>query len=174
MAILERLAALRLSFRVPRVVRCAAGSGRAATIRTFLPGIELDLRAGRQTSVKPWLVVGELAAAVHQLPAKVPRDCLPNFTSREGFASYQVESLRRGRHHPDVARAIAWAKDSKPVAGPASVIHGDLLGQNILLAPGERPALIDWERCALGDPAYDLAVVTRGVRRPFQIDRGLD
>ena len=26
----------------------------------------------------------------------------------------------------------------------------------------------------MGDPAYDLAIVTRGGRRPFQIDRGLD
>jgi len=34
--------------------------------------------------------------------------------------------------------------------------------------------LIDWERACLGDPAYDLAIVTRGVRKPFQIDRGLE
>lgn len=32
----------------------------------------------------------------------------------------------------------------------------------------------DWEYAQLGDPAYDLAIVTRGVRRPFQIDGGMD
>lgn len=174
MAILERLATLPLSFRVPRVVRCAVDTGRTATIRTFLPGIELELRAGGQPSVKPWLVVGELAAAVHQLPVDLLRDCLAGFASREEFAAHQVESLHRGRQHPDVARAIAWAVASKPATGRASVIHGDLLGQNILLAAGETPALIDWEHCVLGDPAYDLAIVTRGARRPFQTDRGLD
>lgn len=26
----------------------------------------------------------------------------------------------------------------------------------------------------LGDPAYDLAIVTRGVRLPFQIDKSMD
>ncbi|MES1178233.1 MAG: phosphotransferase [Myxococcales bacterium] len=34
--------------------------------------------------------------------------------------------------------------------------------------PGQTPAVIDWEYTALGDPAYDLAIVTRGARRPFQ------
>lgn len=40
--------------------------------------------------------------------------------------------------------------------------------------PGQTPAVIDWEYTALGDPAYDLAIVMRGARRPFQMDRGLD
>lgn len=56
---------------------------------------------------------------------------------------------------------------------PAAFVHGDLLGQNILLWPGALPAVIDWEYAEQGDPAYDLAIVTRGVRRPFQVDRGL-
>jgi hypothetical protein len=50
--------------------------------------------------------------------------------------------------------------------------HGLLLV--ILLKPGEPPGVIDWECAGFGDPAYDLAVVTRGVRRPFQVERGLD
>ena len=53
------------------------------------------------------------------------------------------------------------------------LIHGDLLGQNILLHPAEPPAVIDWQAARRGDAAYDLAIVTRGVRRPFQIDHGL-
>jgi len=34
--------------------------------------------------------------------------------------------------------------------------------------------LIDWQCARVGDPAYDLAIVTRGVSRPFGVDRGLD
>ena len=34
--------------------------------------------------------------------------------------------------------------------------------------------LIDWEQARFGDPAYDLAIVTRGARRPFQLADGLD
>jgi aminoglycoside phosphotransferase (APT) family kinase protein len=55
-----------------------------------------------------------------------------------------------------------------------SLLHGDLLGQNILLHPDAPPAVIDWERAMRGDPAYDLAIVTRGVRQPFQVGQGLD
>lgn len=32
----------------------------------------------------------------------------------------------------------------------------------------------DWEYARRGDPAYDLAIVTRGIKQPFHIDRGLD
>lgn len=85
-----------------------------------------------------------------------------------------LESLHRGRHHPTVASAIEWAEAVSPPEGAVSVLHGDLLGQNILIEPGKPAALIDWELCVIGDPAYDLAIVTRGVRRPFQIDRGLN
>jgi len=73
-----------------------------------------------------------------------------------------------------VARALAWTANRAPPTGAPTLIHGDLLGQNILLVPGDTPALIDWEYCAIGDPAYDLAVVTRGFRRPFQVDRGME
>jgi aminoglycoside phosphotransferase (APT) family kinase protein len=31
-----------------------------------------------------------------------------------------------------------------------------------------------WEYAHRGDPASDLAIVTRGVRRPFQIDGGME
>jgi thiamine kinase-like enzyme len=34
--------------------------------------------------------------------------------------------------------------------------------------------VIDWEYARTGDPAWDLAIVTRGARRPFQVGRGLE
>ena len=37
----------------------------------------------------------------------------------------------------------------------------------------ETLGIIDWEHAAIGDPAYDLAIVTRGVRRPFQVAGGM-
>jgi thiamine kinase-like enzyme len=54
------------------------------------------------------------------------------------------------------------------------LLHGDLLGQNILLAVDGPHHVIDWEYARRGDPAYDLAIVTRGIKQPFHIDRGLD
>jgi aminoglycoside phosphotransferase (APT) family kinase protein len=51
--------------------------------------------------------------------------------------------------------ARAWALAHLPPADPSSVLHGDLLGQNILLDPGASLpfALIDWEYALRGDPA---------------------
>ena len=43
-----------------------------------------------------------------------------------------------------------------------------------MLHPEETFGIIDWEFATRGDPAEDLAIVTRGVRRPFQIEDGLD
>jgi thiamine kinase-like enzyme len=46
-------------------------------------------------------------------------------------------------------------------------LHGDLLPQNLLFTiPDDREiAVVDWECAQIGDAAYDLAIVTRGVRR---------
>ncbi|HKY40315.1 MAG TPA: aminoglycoside phosphotransferase family protein [Polyangiaceae bacterium] len=164
-AVLDLLAQHAVPFRVPRPVRVPVPH-QTATIRTFVPGVELDLRAGRQHGVRPWQIVGELAAAVHQVPLESLHGRVPTFTSREDFALHQVTSLNRGRHHPDVAHAIAWAAGRQPPSGAPTLIHGDLLGQNILLAPGDAPGLIDWEYCAIADPAYDLAIVTRVLSAP--------
>ncbi len=72
-----------------------------------------------------------------------------------------------------MADALGWARDHLPPPAPATLVHGDLLGQNILLGLDRPPTVIDWEFATRGDPAWDLAVVTRGVRRPFQIEHGL-
>jgi hypothetical protein len=54
-------------------------------------------------------------------------------------------------------------------------LHGDLLGQNLQLSLDDEPMrIIDWTEAQIGDPAYDLAIVTRGVRQPFQVAGGLD
>ena len=70
--------------------------------------------------------------------------------------------------------AREWTAHHLPEDRAAVLVHGDLLGQNILVFPDRRPAVIDWEFSRMGDPAFDLAIVTRGVRRPFQMARGLD
>lgn len=174
-ASLELLAGRPFPFRIPRAIRAFVQvPEQSAAIRTYIPGVELDLRSGRQPGVRPWQVVGEIAAALHGASIEPLRGRIPTFASREEFALHQLASLDRGRAHPDVARAIAWAQKHVTPRGEPTLIHGDLLGQNILLAPDDTPALIDWEYSAIADPAYDLAIVTRGVRRPFQIDGGMN
>jgi aminoglycoside phosphotransferase (APT) family kinase protein len=98
---------------------------------------------------------------------------MPGFGTRRDHALASL-SVFEGRPEPLLWDIHAWALENLPPAEPSVLLHGDLLGQNILIAPEEPLGLIDWERAELGDPAYDLSIVTRGVRRPFQIDGGLD
>ena len=177
--LLTRLASLDLPLRIPKILGLLSDGGRPAIIETAVHGVPLDLRAGRQASLRPWEIVAEVASAVHALKGEtlaVPEDPgwkMPGFGTRRDHALASL-SILEGRPEPLLRDIHAWALENLPPAEPAVLLHGDLLGQNILIAPGEPLGLIDWERAQLGDPAYDLSIVTRGVRRPFQIDGGLD
>lgn len=171
--LLEDLATMALPFRVPRVFGVYPDDRHLALVRSFERGVELDLRAGRQGRVRPWATVATIAAAIH----KVTMDGLPWLAPRSATRRDHAKAAIRfldGMSEPEAIDARAWTEEHLPPATSSTLIHGDLLGQNILLGLSEPDAVIDWEYAELGDPAYDLAIVTRGVRQPFQIDRGLD
>ena len=162
-------------FRVPRPLGALPEYRGIALARAFVRGIPLDMRAGRQPSVKPWQVVGEIAASMHGIDVSSVPPFVEGFSTRRDHALAALATL----DELDVAEikdARAWALEHLPPSDEASLLHGDLLGQNILLDPGASPAfaVIDWECATRGDPARDLAIVTRGARQPFQIAGGLD
>lgn len=163
------------AFRVPRPLGVLPDVQGLALARAFVPGIPLDLRAGRQPSVKPWQVIGEIAASLHGVEVSSVPFSVPGFLTRRDHALAALTSLE-GLEASEVREGRAWALQHLPPGDPASLLHGDLLGQNILLDPRETPpyAVIDWEYATTGDPALDLAIVTRGKRQPFQIAGGLD
>ena len=57
---------------------------------------------------------------------------------------------------------------------PSTLLHGDLLPQNLLwdIFGDGQISVIDWEGTRIGDPAYDLAIVTRGARQPLKESGG--
>ncbi len=171
--LLERLGALKLPFRVPRLTGVVPETGQPVIVREFLEGIDLDLRAGRHPGLRPWEVVGRLAAAIHSIDVAGFQDILPGHATRREHAE-AVLGIFNGLEGGEIQDAYTWAWQHLPEKTPSVFAHGDLLGQNILIWPEEPPAVIDWEYAMRGDPAYDLAIVTRGVRRPFQVDRGLE
>ena len=118
-------------------------------------------------------MIGEIAAAIHSIGAPQISGALGGPASRREHAETEIAALG-ALGGSEIEEAAAWAREHLPSPEPSVLVHGDLLGQNILLRPDEPAGVIDWEYSALGDPAYDLAVVTRGVRRPFQIDGGLE
>jgi len=175
--LIAKLRARSWPFRLPEMVGAFPDGDRLALVRRFAAGIELDLRAGRQTSVKPWAIVGEIAAAIHAVHGTEVEDIVPGAATRREHALEAIEATIAaldGLAPIEMRDAHAWALEHLPPAEPGALLHGDLRGPNVLLAPGGPPAVIDWEYARSGDPAYDLAIVTRGVKQPFQIARGLE
>lgn len=173
--VLAALQGCQLPFRVPRPLGALPGPHGTSLVREFVPGVPLDLRAGHQPSLRPWEIVATIAAGVHAIDTSAVAECFRERpATRRDHAYVALESLE-ALECAEARDALAWAKEHLPPNEPATLLHGDLLGQNILIDPMEpRPyATIDWACARMGDPAYDLAIVTRGVRRPFQIDGGL-
>ena len=104
---------------------------------------------------------------------RVLDDILPGNATRREHARAALRVLD-GLDGVEFGEARRWAEAHLPPEEPGVLVHGDLLGQNILLDPGGPPAVIDWEFAQWGDPAYDFAIVSRGARRPFQVERGLE
>jgi aminoglycoside phosphotransferase (APT) family kinase protein len=168
--LLDRVAAETQAIRVPDVVAVVSTDDGDVVVRRYLEGIPLDLRAGHQPGVRPWEIVGQVAATIHGIDV-TGMSKLAGYRTRRDHALAEIAVLG---DLPVLREAEEWTLANAPPDEPSVLLHGDLLGQNILLHPSEPPAIIDWEATMLGDPAYDLAIVTRGVRRPFQIERGLE
>jgi len=170
--LLEHLATLDLPLRLPRPVAEVPVPSGTAVVQEWVRGVPCDLRASRSTT--PWVTVGEAAACIHGVdPAPLRGVVVGAATARED-ALLRLEPLR-GLELPEAKAALAWAMvHLPPEAEPSRLVHGDLLGQNLLLSPDEPLGVVDWSEARLGDPAYELAIVTQGNRQPFQIAGGLE
>lgn len=172
--LLRCLAEFDVLFRVPRLVGVVEVDETQVLVQGFLPGLPIDFKR-RRSPEEPWTVVAQTAAAIHSVdPALVQVD-LPRFRSRRAHAMAELEVLVN-LDNPICRDAHAWALENLPPDEPPALTHGDLLGQNLLvplLEPDAQIGVIDWEFAQIGDPAYDLAIVTRGRRRPFHSGDGL-
>lgn len=140
-------------------------------VQSHMQGIPLDLRLGKQRSVVPWDVVARVAAAVYTTTH--PNELVGYLTWRDHAEAAVAQCLPKEEREPELQDARDWALSHLPPPHASGLLQGELLGQNILLSSEAPPALLDWEHAQLGDPAYDLAVVTRGTRRPFQAQDGM-
>lgn len=173
-SLLRYLEAVNLPFRPPRVVAAVPVEGSLALVQEWVAGVPADLRVSRFPGGRPWELVGRIAAALHGLDPEPLRSFLPGHATRRDHAlafSRILESVPG----PEGEEALAWVREHLPDSEPSCLLHGDLLGQNLRLASDNEPnGVLDWSEATLGDPAYDLAIVTRGVRRPFQASGGLN
>lgn len=172
--LLRFLARQDVEFRVPDLAVAVPDGDEAILVCEYVAGMPVDLRAGRALSFVPWKLVGEIAASVHGLPVDELAWMGGHATRREHGAQVVGELAGLADSAERETRdALEWLRENLPPDEPARLLHGDLLGQNLLFYPDRPFVVLDWERAIIGDPAYDLAIVTRGVRRPFQVQGGL-
>ena len=163
--ILGQLARERLPFRIPVVMGHEEIDGRLVMVQEACHGMVLpDRREGRSD---PLATLAGIAAAVHAVDVRSwPDGVFDEQPSRRAH----VQGLREraaGGAPSAFDEALGYVDDHLPEDVPGALLHGDLLPQNVRENPGERPAVLDWSLAGCGDPAFDLAVLLRGVRRPF-------
>ncbi|MDP7420246.1 MAG: aminoglycoside phosphotransferase family protein, partial [bacterium] len=170
---LEWLHQRSTSFLVPEPFGIVWFSGMMAFATSYMEGVPVELRVSKSYGKPPWEIVGSIAAEIHQLPVlDLPSDKSSYPTWRDHVV--EAVSTFKSLKPPEIQEAVDWIEENLPPGEPSVLLHGDLLGQNIVWPLSDKYCVLDWEYSFLGDPAYDLAIVTRGVRRPFQIPEGLD
>ncbi len=157
----------------PKIIGVEWDDGLPILVVSFVAGLAFGPHGVLRDPVRYLESVARVASVVHRLPIDEFRAALSGATTYREFA---MSLLSRFKMHsdPDIGRALAWCLERMPGEEPSVVVHGDLLGQNILLSSDNesRLAVIDWSECCLGDPAYEFAVVTRGVRNPWKVPEG--
>ncbi len=178
-ALLRHLATLALPFEVPEAMELietrVAGRPMLAVVQEWIEGIALDFKLEGRPGQRPWELVARVAAACHTIDPEPLRPLLPGHPTRRDHALAELHDAA-----PEAVAELAplrrWGEAHLPPATPARLLHGDLLGQNLLLRldpdlladPTALPlTVIDWDLSKIGDPAADLAIATRGQRRPF-------
>jgi aminoglycoside phosphotransferase (APT) family kinase protein len=177
---LQRLKDSGFRFETPELICVVKADAKHITgmIETWIRGISLTFY--KESIYHDMLIptIAEVAVSVHQLKTK-------KFGHLKAFENSKVHVLNElGSLSPELFkefseahRAREWILSRIPESRPAVVLHGDLLPQNIIcyeIKDEWRVALIDWEFAEIGDPAYDLAIVTRGDRKLMGINNGLE
>jgi aminoglycoside phosphotransferase (APT) family kinase protein len=175
---LEALSSLDLSFAVPELI-CLASDESGDTvglIESAIDGMPLSLFTRWREPDGPLKTIAQVAAEIHALPQS-------EFSHLDQHADSQSHVLTNLRALPDslfeefaeAAIAREWILGQLPLVRGSRVLHGDLLPQNLLFDIQEDRGIgaVDWECARIGDPAYDLAIVTRGARKPLGIPGGL-
>lgn len=156
-------------FEVPEplaVIRCPEG---LVVVEQRMPGRELA-EIGVDGDVDPVATTVRVAAGCHELDTAPFREMLDGYPTRRDHARACIEIF----DDLDLSAfdtAKSWCRAHLPSADPARVLHGDLLSQNILvdLRSGDdvRLSVVDWDAVRLGDPAFDLGMVTGGYETVF-------
>jgi aminoglycoside phosphotransferase (APT) family kinase protein len=176
---LRRLQDAGFRFETPELIcKVKNDSGHLiGLIETWIRGIPLTLYKGSIYQDRIIQTIAEVAVSVHQLETK-------KFGHLQAFDNSKAHILSElGSLSPELfkeftiaLKAKEWILSRVPENRPSFMLHGDLLPQNIMchdIRDEWKVALVDWEFALIGDPAYDLAIVTRGDRKLMGVNNGL-
>jgi aminoglycoside phosphotransferase (APT) family kinase protein len=98
---------------------------------------------------------GAALARIHAIPLA---DVMPLrvATVEESLANAYESYRQQGMPRPVFELAFRWLKDNAPANVPPSLVHGDFRHGNLIIAPDNLAAVIDWEGVHAGDPMEDL------------------
>jgi aminoglycoside phosphotransferase (APT) family kinase protein len=168
-----------LPFRAARPVALLLDDGAPVIVESDVHGVPYDGSA--MAMHDPCALVGAIAAALHRLDVDAPGPATRREVALAEIAALEerttATSNESGAHEAIVRDAIAFAKTMLPRAEPTRFVHGRLLEANILqsLEPDDhRVGVVGFERATRGDPARELATLTRGMKKPFGVDDGFD
>ena len=177
---LQQLKNAGFRFQTPELICTVSADSHhpIGLIETWVRGIPLTLYKGSIHHDRIIPTIAEAAVSVHRMEIR-KFGHLKAFENSKTHILNELSSLAPElfKEYSGAFRVKEWILSCLPENRPSVVLHGDLLPQNILCheAPdGWQVALIDWEFAEIGDPASDLAIVTRGDRKLLGIRNGLD
>jgi hypothetical protein len=144
-------------------------------IETAVPGSSLDAFKDRSTLRS----IGRAAANVHRMA--VGEFChLVSSIDRTQHVKTRLAELNEALfvEYPLAKEVRQWIQGHLPPGGTC-LLHGDLLPQNLLWNWEDSSreealvGIVDWEMARIGDPAYDLAIVSRGNRNVYGVKEGV-
>jgi len=173
---LRRLERCRFPYPTPKLI-CTVTDSSGATIgliESGLGGAPMTKFHHIVESQSRLEIIAKVAAQVHELPIS-EFDHLAPCADSESHVRTDLAALPQSVFATSAVAAAAreWI-ETHLTNRPAVVLHGDLLPQNLLysFAMDGGVSIIDWEYARIGDPAYDLAIVTRGARQPLKESDG--
>lgn len=152
--VLQVLAYTELS--APRVLDFADLGSEVWLVMTRLPGIAAAeaLLTGTVRERRELLeVVGRAIRSLHDLPPP------PGLGRGEDWVGRQLVAARSNLAWCDGdAKLLAHLHATRPPAVPATMMHGDLNLENLLVSDGAVTGFIDWAGGDVGDPRCDVAL----------------
>jgi aminoglycoside phosphotransferase (APT) family kinase protein len=176
---LQALERLEFPYPTPRFISLVREDSEepVGLIESALDGIVLKYCSNINEPDRLLKIIARVAAAVQ----KLPKSEFSHLKDREDSRAHAMELLEElpasiFDEFGEAAQARDWILAHLPKERSSTVLHSDLLPQNLLADDygADEIAVVDWQEARIGDPAYDLAVVTRGVRKPLGVERGLE